>query len=120
EASYVGNRGIWWNAPGLIDVNALTPQRIAAAGLNINNPADVTLLQSPLTNANVIARGFKAPFAGFPSTLTLAQSLRPFPQFNSITALWAPDGNTRYNSLQAKATERLSHGLQATVLFTWA
>ncbi|HXP87933.1 MAG TPA: carboxypeptidase-like regulatory domain-containing protein [Bryobacteraceae bacterium] len=120
EASYVGNRGIWWNAPALVDVNALTPQRIAAAGLNINNPADVTLLQSPLTNAAVIARGFKPPFGNFPSTLTLAQSLRPFPQFNSITALWAPDGNTRYDSLQAKATKRFSHGLQGTVLFTWA
>ncbi len=120
EASYVGNHGIWWNAPGLIDVNALTPQRIAAAGLNINIPADVTLLASPLNSASVKALGFKAPFADFPTTLTLAQSLRPFPQFNSITALWAPDGDTRYNSLQAKATERFSHGLQSSILFTWA
>jgi len=68
----------------------------------------------------VVARGFKAPFAGFPSTLTLAQSLRPFPQFSSITALWAPDGNTWYDSLQAKLTQRFSRGLQGTILFTWA
>ena len=72
--------------PGLVDVNALTPQRIAAAGLNINNPADVTLLQSPMNSALAISRGFgKPPFAGFPTTLTVAQSLRPFPQFSSIT-----------------------------------
>ena len=57
EANYVGNRGVWWNAPGLIDVNALTPQRIAAAGLNINNPADVQLLASPLSSALAISRG---------------------------------------------------------------
>ncbi len=121
EANYVGNRGAWWGAPGLIDVNALTPQRIAAAGLNLNNPADVTLLSSTLNSALAISRGFgKPPFAGFPGTLTVAQSLRPFPQFSSITPLFAPDGNTWYDSLQAKATQRFSHGLQFTTLFTWA
>ena len=25
EASYVGNRGVWWPAPYLQDVNAITP-----------------------------------------------------------------------------------------------
>jgi hypothetical protein len=121
EANYVGNVGVWWNAPGLIDVNALTPQAIAAAGLNINNPADVTLLASPLNSALAISRGFgKPPFAGFPTTLTVAQSLRPFPQFSSITPLYAPDGDTWYNALQAKATKRFSHGLQFTGLFTWS
>jgi hypothetical protein len=121
EASYVGNLGIWWQAPGLVDVNALTPQAIAAAGLNINNPADVTLLQSPMNSALAISRGFgKAPFAGFPTTLTVAQALRPFPQFSSISSLWSPDGDTRYNSLQSKLTKRFSHGLQSTILFTWA
>jgi hypothetical protein len=121
EGSYVGNRGIWWNAPGMVDVNALTPQRIAAAGLSLSNPADVQLLASPLNSAAAISRGFsKPPYAGFPTTLTVAQSLRPFPQFSSITALWAPDGNTWYDSLQVKVTKRFSHGLQGTVLYTWA
>jgi hypothetical protein len=121
EANYVGNRGVWWNAPGMIDVNALTPQRIAAAGLSLNNPADVQLLASPLNSTLATSRGFnKPPFTGFPLTATVAQSLRPFPQFSSITALWAPDGNTWYDSLQAKATKRFSRGLQFTGLFTWA
>jgi hypothetical protein len=124
EANYVGNRGVWWNAPGLVDENALTLQAITAAGLNINNPADVQLLASPLNSALAISRGFsKPPFAGFPLTATVAQALRPFPQFGgspSITALWAPDGNTWYDSLQAKVTKRFSHGLQGTVLYTWA
>ncbi len=121
EANYVGNRGAWWNAPGMVDVNALTPQRISAAGLNLNNPADVQLLASPLSSTLAAARGFnKPPFTGFPLTATVAQSLRPFPQFSSITALWAPDGDTWYNSLQAKATKRFSRGLQFSTVFTWA
>jgi hypothetical protein len=120
EVNYVANRGVWWNAPGLIDVNALSLQRITAAGLNPNNPTDVTLLGSRLNSATAIARGFGAPYSGFPLTATVAQSLRPFPQFSSITPLWAPDGNTWYDSLQAKATKRFSRGLQFTALFTWA
>ena len=121
EANYVGNRGVWWNAPGLVDVNALSPQRIAAAGLSLNNPADVTLLGSRLNSATAASRGFSTPpYAGFPLTATVAQSLRPFPQFSSITALWAPDGNTWYDSLQAKATKRFSRGLQFSAVFTWS
>jgi hypothetical protein len=120
EVNYVANRGVWWNAPALIDVNALSSQRITAAGLNLNTAADVTLLGSRLNSATAISRGFGAPYAGFPLTATVAQSLRPFPQFSSITALWAPDGNTWYDSLQAKATKRFSRGLQFTALFTWA
>lgn len=40
EASYVGNRGVWWSAPGLFDFNALSPQILGAHGLDINNQAD--------------------------------------------------------------------------------
>jgi hypothetical protein len=42
EASYVGSRSAWWEANALIDVNALTPERIAEFGLDINNATDRT------------------------------------------------------------------------------
>jgi hypothetical protein len=120
EASYVANRGVWWNAPGMIDVNALTPQIIAAHGLNINNTNDQTLLKSPLSSTIAAQRGFNTPpWPGFPLSATVAQALRPFPQFNSITSLFSPLGDTWYDSLQMKATKRYSHGLTFTTLFTW-
>jgi hypothetical protein len=120
EASYVGNRGVWWNAPILIDVNGLTPDRIKLFGLDINNAADRTLLASPLSSATAASRGFsKPPYRGFPVGSTVAQSLRPFPQFTSITYLWSPLGNTWYDSLQMKATQRFSHGLTFTSVFSW-
>ncbi len=63
----------------------------------------------------------KIPFAGFPLTATVAQSLLPFPQFNSgLAPTWAPLGDTWYNSLQTKATKRLSHGLDLIANFTWS
>ncbi len=88
EAAYVGNRGVWWTAPGLMDVNAITTQNLAAHNLNINTPADQQLLISSLNSALAINRGFQnSPYSGFPVTATVAQSLRPFPQFTSITSL---------------------------------
>ena len=120
EGAYVGNRGVWWDAPGLVDINGLTPGRLAAFGLDLNNAADRALLASPLNSATAVARGFNhAPYPGFPMGSTVAQSLRPFPQFTSITNDWAPLGKTWYDSMQLKATQRFSHGLSYTSAFTW-
>jgi hypothetical protein len=121
EASYVGNRGAWWNAAGLICTNCVTPQSLNAVGLDITNAADRTLLSSPISSSIASSRGFFAPYPGFPPSATVAQSLRPFPQYGNITNWhWVPDGDTWYESLQAKATKRLSHNLEFSSNFTWA
>jgi hypothetical protein len=134
EATYVGNRGIWWQAPSQLNYNAISPQTLAHYGLNINSAADQQLLISPLNSALAISRGFNTPpYAGFPLTATVAQSLRPFPQFaaggtgggvgaaggGGLTPLWAPVGDSWYESLQTKVTKRLSHGVDFTYVFTW-
>jgi len=116
EASYVGNRGVWWRTSSLLDYNALTPQGLLSQyGLDWSNPADRAILSAPLNSAAAGRFQNKVPYAGFPTTQTVAQSLRPFPQFTSLTATGAPLGKTWYDSLQLKATKRLSHGIN----FTW-
>ncbi len=119
EAAYVGNRGAWFEADSLINLNANTPQRLAALGINTNIPSQLALLTMPLNSPQVVAAGFKAPYAGFPVTSTLAQALRPFPQFGTINVVGAPLGNTWYDSLQMKLTKRFSHGLDAQGSFVW-
>ena len=46
EASYVGNTGVWWTAPAAVNYNSLQPATLNSLGININNPTDVTLLNS--------------------------------------------------------------------------
>jgi hypothetical protein len=117
SAAYVANRGVWWQSPVLQNLNAISQQRLAAVGLSLNNPADVALLIGPLSAA--ASRGFGAPYPGFSPNNTLAQALRPFPQFTTINVYWDPLGKTWYDSLQLKATQRFSHGLTFVSTFTW-
>src|SRR5207248_2179336 len=66
EAAYVGNRGVWWASPQLLDINAVTSQILAGRGLSLDNPADVTLLASTVGSNTATARGFnRVPYAGF-------------------------------------------------------
>ena len=121
DASYVGNRGAWWQANGLIDVDGLTPEYLKSLGLDITQPADRTLLTttySALSAANK-AR-FPIPFVGFPvNNQPLVQALRPFPQFAGVNYLWAPLGRTWYDSLQVKLTKRFSHNFDLSYSFTY-
>jgi hypothetical protein len=120
EATYVGNRGIWWPAGILANYDANTPDQLQAYGLDITNAADRSILNAPLNSAAAGRFQNKLPYAGFPASATVAQSLRPFPQFSSgLTPTWAPLGDTWYNALQVKATKRLSRGLDFTYAFSY-
>jgi hypothetical protein len=121
DASYVGNRAIWLTNSSQVNYNYLSTPLLASYGLSLNNPADVTILSATLSSAAAGRFQNKVPFPGFPLSATVAQSLRPFPQFNSgLAPLWAPLGNTWYDSLQIKVTKRYSHGLDLTYAFTWS
>jgi opacity protein-like surface antigen len=123
EASYVGNRGVWWAAQTLSPFasNAIPFSALAANGLSLDSAADRNLLASPVNSALAASRGFnKLPYPSFPPGQTVAQALRPLPQFTGIVQTWNPLGSTWYDALQAKATKRFSHGLDATVTYTYS
>ncbi len=130
EGSYVGNRGAWWTGagPNLGPLEQVSPATFQSYGLNpYTNPADNAILSQLVTSPTAISRFGHAlqPYSGFNGTVL--QALEAYPQFatagffgSTYAATNAPTGNTWYDSLQAKATKRLSHGLQATGTFTWS
>lgn len=124
EAAYVGSRTIWIVPSGTGNITSLNvpdPALLKSQyGIDIANPADRTLLTSRIDSALAAQRGFKAPYVGYPGSASVAQTLRPFPQFTGFGPSWAPLANGWYDSLQAKLTKRYSHGLDMTGAFTWS
>jgi hypothetical protein len=80
------------------------------------------LLSQPIGAAAAIQKMGRTllPYSGFPLTNSLQSALYPFPQFGAIGPSGSATGNSRYNSLQVKATKRFSHGLQASGAYTFA
>ena len=106
EASYVATVAHAIGNNRLVNINQVHPQYLSLG----------PLLTRSITDPSVRAAGFGLPYAGFSGTL--AQSLRPFPQYQEIEMLDAPAGNSTYHALFAKVEKRLSHGLQFLASYT--
>jgi hypothetical protein len=68
--------------------------------------------------------GIVEPFPGFSqlwgSRATVAQALRPFPQFGNLDLHGDNVGNSNYHSFQAKIDKRYKGGLSGTFAYTWS
>ncbi len=111
EAAYVGNRGYGLNSS--VYLNQLNPSYFALGSLlgkNINDPA-------------VVAAGYKEPFPGFATGwgggATLAQALRPYPQYGDLREGNAGVGRTWYDALQTKV-ERKFGDFQMMTSYVWS
>ncbi|MFN0168963.1 MAG: carboxypeptidase regulatory-like domain-containing protein [Bryobacteraceae bacterium] len=94
------------------------------AGLeNINQVPIANLRLGNTLNANInsdAARqaGIGLPYAGF--TGSVAQALRPYPQFTDIRNLLQPTGWNKYHSLQVRMQRRFSNGLSTLIAYTFS
>ena len=115
-----GTTGSGGTRAALTNLNYLSNAILSQNGLSLNNPANLATLLAPIGSAAAGPFQNRIPFTGFPLTATVAQSLRPFPQFNSgLGVLSAPLGDVSYNSLQTQVNKRFSHGLQFSYSFVW-
>jgi hypothetical protein len=82
------------------NINSLTPiQRSYAQSVGVTLPA----------NGNAVYAGFNG---------SVAQALRPFPQYNRIRTLLESEGESTYNAMQAKVERRFSQGIQFGASYT--
>ena len=117
EAAYIGNKGtrLWggtsacpyyiicgWN---FSEYNAL-PSSLLSKGDILNE----TVSQHP---------EFK-PFANFDDSLTVAQALRPYPQYFGVEEAFPYNSDSNYNSLQVTVTRHLTKGLGFLAAYTWS
>ncbi len=107
DIAYAANRGRGLNSTLLL--NQLPVSRLALG----------SLLQQRIDSPAVAAAGFTKPYASFPNNATLAQALRPYPQYLDISERMAGIGRTWYDSLQAKLERRFG-GWQMMAAYTWS
>ncbi len=113
QVTYAGSAGIGLFTPRT-DLNTLSPEAMALGETVLNTrvpnpflalPAD----QRPPTTATLNT-----------ATLTVAQLLRPYPQFGLVQSYAANEAHSSYHSLQLKASRRFNDGLSFTVGYVFA
>ncbi|MGI8989166.1 MAG: carboxypeptidase regulatory-like domain-containing protein [Bryobacteraceae bacterium] len=111
DVAYVANHG----------TRLISPPQIS--GLNQNNPNilqkyPVSLLTSNINSTGAVAAGIPLPYPGFDGSV--AQALRPFPQYQDVNPQNGADGMSTYNGLQVKLEKNFSSGLLARMSYTWS
>jgi hypothetical protein len=105
SASYVGNKVVRMPS-ALENLNQLNPMY-----LSLGN----TLL-ADVSSPDASAAGVRPPYAGF--TGSVAQALRPVPQYQNIVSNFDESGVSTYNALQVTAQKRFSEGLEFLLSYT--
>jgi hypothetical protein len=119
EAAWVGNHGVREYAT-FDQINLPNPATLKAMGINVTNPATQAILEGPIGSPAAQAAGFTLPYASFPTSASVIQSLRPYPEYTGITDEWGNQGASTYQSMQSKLTKRGKNGLTVSAAFTWS
>ena len=106
----------------LVNYNYLSTDFLNHYGLNLNNPADLATLLAPIGSAAAGRFQNQLPFAGFPLTATVAQSLAAVSAVHRRLERRQPAAGRHLVQLapDLPANKRFSHGLQFTFGFTWS
>jgi Carboxypeptidase regulatory-like domain/TonB dependent receptor len=116
-ASYAGSRGDFlgfdMGSGRGVFANQLDPRYLVLGNL----------LTQPATPANIaaaqaIVSGVRLPYANFSGTI--AQMLRPFPQYSAVADVYGNVARSTYHSLQLTFEKRRSNGLSLNANYTFS
>src|SRR5262245_12668386 len=115
EAAYAGSAGIGLRS-GATDINQLAPEAIAVARQLVAGPNGAPTPVGNLTVPNPFLtlpadqRPPETSILGRP-TVTVAQLLRPYPQFGNVVSYTQNEAHSSYHSFQLTVWRRLGDGL---------
>jgi hypothetical protein len=113
QAAYAGSASIGLLS-GPTDLNQLTPE-VMALGATILN----TQVANPFLTLPADQRPPASSILGR-ATISVAQLLRPFPQFGNIVSYNMNEAHATYHALQLRVERRFSDGLLFTAGYTFA
>jgi len=111
DAAYVGSHTTGLPA-GLENINQVNPSWLSL-GSELNS--DISCIGAG-TCPNAAAKGVHSPFPGFDGSV--AQALRPFPQYTTINDFYQPTGYGVYHAFQLRLQKRYSNGLSFLGAYT--
>jgi hypothetical protein len=114
SVGYVGNHGTHLRS-SLAQINNLNPQFFSLGNA----------LNQPINSSTATTLGINPPFQNFETLYgpgTIAQALRPFPQYQSINTDCCLEnlGQSTYNALLAKLERRFHNGLNLLASYTYS
>ncbi len=114
-------RELPWNLVLDLTVVGVKGTRLPANTESVNQvPAQYLSLGStllaPIDSQAAQDAGIGRPYPGFQGSV--AQALRPYPQYTTLYTAWNANGNHTYNALLAKVQRRFSNGLGILVSYT--
>ena len=107
EVGYVGNSTHHISST-LLNLNQVDPKYLSLG----------STLNAQLSSPEGQATGITLPYPGF--TGTVAQALRPYPQYQLVWSAMQTSGKAHYHSLQTKLQRQFSNGLSVLVSYTYA
>src|SRR5499426_2471620 len=125
EAAYAGSAGVGLLS-GATDVNQLSPEAAAIASRLVTLPNGSGAPIGNLTVANPFLSlpvdqrpPTTSPILGRP-TVTVAQLLRPYPQFGALVSYSQNEAHSSYHSFQLTAWRRLGEGLSFSAAYSFS
>ncbi len=109
EAAYLGDHNTRQVAPNMVNINQVDPKYLSVSQATMSSTATAT---------NLAALGASLPYTGFSGTV--AQALRPYAQYSTLTSVAAKVGASNYNAGQLVFRQRLTHGLTVDGNYTYS
>jgi hypothetical protein len=125
EAAYAGSAGVGLLS-GATDINQLSPEALAIASQVVTAPNGS---RTPIGNLTVANPFLTLPVDQRPpttspilgrSTVTVAQLLRPYPQFGNVVSYSQNEAHSSYHSFQLTVSRRVNNGLTFSAAYSFS